>query len=113
MTKPISFSNFNKETNEAGLWANIHKRRKAGKAPKKPGDKGYPKTLDIESKEAFSASAIAKKPRAGDGKPMGGKLPSYMATKSKPSMAKLDKPDVSTKDKNNLTFKEFKRTFIK
>ena len=60
MTKPISFSNFNKETNEAGLWANIHKRRKAGKAPKKPGDKGYPKTLDIESKEAFSASAIAK-----------------------------------------------------
>ena len=82
MTKPISFSNFNKETNEAGLWANIHKRRKAGKAPKKPGDKGYPKTLDIESKEAFSASAIAKKPRAGDGKPMGGKLPSYMTTKA-------------------------------
>jgi hypothetical protein len=102
MTKPISFSNFNKETNEAGLWANIHKRRKAGKAPKKPGDKGYPKTLDIEAKEAFSASAIAKKPRTGDGKPLGGKLPSWMTTKSKPSMAKLDKPDVSAKDKNTL-----------
>ena len=31
-----------------GLWANIHARRKAGKPPKKPGEKGYPKTLDIE-----------------------------------------------------------------
>jgi hypothetical protein len=31
-----------------GLWDNIHARRKAGKPPKKPGEKGYPKTLDIE-----------------------------------------------------------------
>ena len=30
-----------------GLWYNIHKRRKAGKRPKRPGEKGYPKTLDI------------------------------------------------------------------
>jgi hypothetical protein len=30
-----------------GLWANIHARRKAGKRPKRPGEKGYPKTLDI------------------------------------------------------------------
>jgi len=30
-----------------GLWHNIHARRKAGKRPKKPGEKGYPKTLDI------------------------------------------------------------------
>ena len=91
MTKPISFSNFNTETNEAGLWANIHKRRKAGKAPKKPGDKGYPKTLDIESKEAFSASAIAKKPRTGDGKPLGGKLPSWMTTKAPGNPKEVDK----------------------
>ena len=91
MTKPISFSNFNKETNEAGLWANIHKRRKAGKAAKKPGDKGYPKTLDIESKEAFSANAIAKKPRTGDGKPLGGKLPSWMTTKAPGNPKEVDK----------------------
>ena len=39
------------------LWANIHKRRKAGKAPKKPGDKGYPKTLDIEAKENYVSNA--------------------------------------------------------
>jgi hypothetical protein len=31
-----------------GLWANIHARRKAGKRPHKPGEKGYPETLDIE-----------------------------------------------------------------
>jgi len=32
-----------------GLWHNIWARRKAGKRPKRPGEKGYPKTLDIES----------------------------------------------------------------
>ena len=74
MKKPISFSNFREAVSkdgkklvivrtgnprgtepktEGGLWDNIHKRRKAGKAPKKPGQKGYPKTLDIESKEAY------------------------------------------------------------
>ena len=42
---------------EGGLWDNIHKRRKAGKAPKKPGDKGYPKTLDIEGTEGYVSNA--------------------------------------------------------
>jgi len=42
---------------EGGLWDNIHKRRKAGKAPKKPGQKGYPKTLDIEAKEGYVSAA--------------------------------------------------------
>lgn len=32
-----------------GLWCNIHKRRKAGKRKLRPGEKGYPKTLKIES----------------------------------------------------------------
>jgi hypothetical protein len=31
-----------------GLWANIRKRRAAGKRPHRPGEKGYPKTLDID-----------------------------------------------------------------
>lgn len=31
-----------------GLYANINKRKKAGKAPKKPGDKGYPKASDFK-----------------------------------------------------------------
>jgi hypothetical protein len=31
-----------------GLWANIHARRKAGKRPKRPDEKGYPKRLDTD-----------------------------------------------------------------
>lgn len=31
-----------------GLWANIHAKRKRGERPAKPGEKGYPKTLNIE-----------------------------------------------------------------
>jgi hypothetical protein len=31
-----------------GLWANIHAKRKRGERPARPGEKGYPKTLDIE-----------------------------------------------------------------
>lgn len=39
------------EKNEGGkgLWHNIHQRRKKGLRPLRPGEKGYPKTLDIES----------------------------------------------------------------
>lgn len=37
------------EGKNKGLWYNIHKRRKAGKKPRQPGEKGYPKTLKIES----------------------------------------------------------------
>lgn len=32
---------------KAGLWANIHARRRAGKRRRRPGEKGYPATLDI------------------------------------------------------------------
>ena len=31
-----------------GLWSNVWARRRAGKRPKKPGEKGYPKTLSVE-----------------------------------------------------------------
>ena len=34
-----------------GLWDNIHARRKKGLPPKKPGQEGYPKTLNIEHTE--------------------------------------------------------------
>ena len=34
-----------------GLWDNIHARRKKGLPPKKPGQEGYPKTLNIEEKK--------------------------------------------------------------
>ena len=31
-----------------GLWHNIHAKRARGERPAKPGEKGYPKTLDID-----------------------------------------------------------------
>ncbi len=37
------------EPMDESLWANIRARRAAGKPKKKPGQKGYPKTLDIEA----------------------------------------------------------------
>ncbi len=36
-----------KKKKKKNLWANIRARRKAGKPRLKPGQKGYPKTLDI------------------------------------------------------------------
>lgn len=36
---------------DESLWANIHARRKSGKRPLKPGQKGYPKTLNIGKKK--------------------------------------------------------------
>ncbi len=36
------------EKKKRGLWANIHAKRKRGEAPAKPGDKDYPKTLNID-----------------------------------------------------------------
>lgn len=38
------------EAKKRGLWANMHARRKAGKRPKRPGEKGYPKDLDAARK---------------------------------------------------------------
>ena len=37
------------EEGKKGLWDNIHAKRKRGEKPAKPGDKDYPKTLDVES----------------------------------------------------------------
>jgi hypothetical protein len=37
------------EASKRGLWDNIHAKRKRGEAPAKPGDKDYPKTLNIEA----------------------------------------------------------------
>ena len=43
-----------------GLWHNIHKRRKAGKRPLRPGEKGYPKTLDINETTSLIRKLIAE-----------------------------------------------------
>lgn len=46
---------------KAGLWANIHARRRAGKRRRRPGEKGYPATLDIN--EAAPAQAPVESPQ--------------------------------------------------
>lgn len=38
-----------------GLWDNIHAKRKRGERPAKPGEKDYPKTLNVE--EIFNEAA--------------------------------------------------------
>jgi hypothetical protein len=38
----------NLEEKKKGLWDNVHARDKAGKPNRKPGDKNYPKTLNVE-----------------------------------------------------------------
>lgn len=45
---PDTWAKKNMEEEKNGLWANIHARRKAGKPRKKPGQKGYPETLNID-----------------------------------------------------------------
>ena len=60
-----------KDTKES-LWANIRARRAAGKRKLKPGDKNYPKTLDIEAKNEMMTTADAGIPQ--DTKTMGPKL---------------------------------------
>ena len=41
-----------------GLWDNIHAKRNRGESPAKPGEKGYPKTLNIEGLEDLLNDAI-------------------------------------------------------
>jgi len=43
-----------KEGSKPGLWDNIHARRKAGKPKRKPGDKNYPKTLNVDEGAAWT-----------------------------------------------------------
>ena len=45
-----------------GLWANIHAKRKRGEKPAKPGEEGYPKTLDIEKYKKGGKTAKDFKP---------------------------------------------------
>jgi|TARA_B100000085_G_scaffold169295_1_gene154055 hypothetical protein len=41
------------EEGKKGLWDNIHAKRKRGERPARPGEKDYPKTLNVEDKEEF------------------------------------------------------------
>ena len=59
------------EEENPGLWANIRKRREKGLPKKNPGQKGYPKTLDIEegieqARKNVGASKCWKNKRLGN-----------------------------------------------
>jgi hypothetical protein len=51
--------------NLPGLWANIHAKRKRGESPAKPGDKGYPKTLNIEEVDLNEGRPSQRHPLEG------------------------------------------------
>jgi hypothetical protein len=52
-----------KEGKKKGLWDNIHAKRKRGEKPAKPGDKDYPKTLNVEG--AAWTKKSGKNPEGG------------------------------------------------
>lgn len=60
-----------KEEKKPGLWANIHAKRKRGEPPAKPGEKGYPKTLNIkegikQARKNVGASTCWKNKKLGN-----------------------------------------------
>jgi len=57
-----------------GLWDNIHAKRKRGERPAKPGEEGYPKTLNVEgvlTYKEFMTEAAAWTKKSGKN-PSGG-----------------------------------------
>jgi putative hemolysin len=52
-----------KEEGKKGLWDNIHAKRKRGERPARPGEKGYPKTLNVEQTELVEKSVSKKQQR--------------------------------------------------
>ena len=102
MKKIVTFSNFSEadthktqdgKTAKKGLWYNINQRKKKGLSPKKPGSDGYPKTLDIESKEvnemlpAIAGMAVRKMATKKIGK-IGGRVAGAVAAKAAMSKEK-------------------------
>ena len=66
-------------TAKKGLWYNINQKRKRGEKPAKPGDKDYPKTLDIgEETKVDTEKEVAAKER--DAKTKGVVRPSGAVT---------------------------------
>ena len=47
-----------------GLWDNVHARRKAGKPKRKPGDKNYPETLNVEDVNCADRKEMAAQHKA-------------------------------------------------
>ena len=73
------------------LWDNIRKRRAAGKPRLKPGDKNYPKTLDVEDTTT-------------------GSIPNPADTAMGPKVKQIDMHDKRRrKDKHPILLKRFRK----
>lgn len=66
-----------------GLWDNIHAKRKRGERPSKPGEKGYPKTLNVEELDQIIEGIRQARKNVGASKCWTGKKLGNPATKMK------------------------------
>ena len=66
-----------------GLWDNIHAKRKRGESPAKPGEKGYPKTLNVEELDQIIEGIRQARKNVGASKCWTGKKLGSPSTKIK------------------------------
>jgi hypothetical protein len=66
-----------------GLWDNIHAKRKRGEKPAKPGEKGYPKTLNVEELDQIIEGIRQARKNVGASKCWTGKKLGSPSTKVK------------------------------
>ena len=71
------------EEGKRGLWDNIHAKRKRGERPAKPGEKGYPKTLNVEEVDQIIEGIKQARKNVGASKCWSGKKLGNPPTKMK------------------------------
>ena len=91
------------EGKKKGLWDNIHAKRKRGERPAKPGEKGYPKTLDIDE-DLEQAKKNVGASKCWTGKKLGNPPTKMKSGKEVPNC--VAKEDVTIEDLNGDTFAE-------
>ena len=95
------------EGKKKGLWDNIQDKRKRGERPARPGEKGYPKTLNVEENEIEEGLKQARK-NVGASKCWTGKKVGNPPTKMKGGreVPNCVPEDVTIEDANGNTFAE-------
>jgi len=95
------------EGKKRGLWDNIHAKRKRGERPARPGEKGYPETLNVEETEIEEGLKQARK-NVGASKCWTGKKVGSPPTKMKGGreVPNCVPENVTIEDANGNTFAE-------
>lgn len=86
------------EGKKKGLWANIHAKRKRGEKPAKPGDKDYPKTLNVERADFWHPDPEQDRKLGGPGANQRAREDRAGASKPKPKSSNTTKPGESYMD---------------